>query len=527
MSLRITTHYQGAESVHELDLDRILIGRLTQADAPGLDLSHDGSVSRHHALIEMREGACWLTDLKSSFGTTVNGEDIRGKGAQQVWPEDTVTVGETTFRVALVAANQPAPAQPVGRSDPHEPTVQITCEIDSTHSHLSTTVPATTSDEKRLALLLELPEQFSAQAGMDALLQLIMDRVVAVIPHARRGALLLRDPQQDTLLLQAYVSPDGPAVSETLARRAMTEKRALLWHSTGGDDLSRSVRHHHILHGMYAPLEWQGEAYGVICVDSPVAADSFQEQDLEFLITIARYAAMALSEQRLRAELEQRVRLTDRLLANFSAKVRAQLVEQARLGKLRPGGSKSEVTLLFCDIVGFTRRAALMDAHDVVDMLNDYLGPAAQAVGRHGGTVDKFIGDALLAVFGSPEPDPHQHETAVRAAFAMQEAVRATSQLRAARGDVACHVRIGLHCGEVFHGFVGTLDRLEFTVIGDAVNRANRYCAAAGEDEIWISPELFHRVFKCVSADKVVAQTKEGDLAAYRIKAPKDTELKT
>lgn len=524
MSLRITTHYQAAESVHELDLDRVLIGRLTRADGPGLDLSDDGSVSRQHALIEMREGACWLTDLGSSFGTTVNGEDIRGKGAQRVWPRDTVTVGETTLRVALVPANQTAPAQPVGRSDPHEPTVQITCEIDSTHSHLSTTVPATTSDEKRLALLLELPEQFGVQAGMDALLQLIMDRVVAVIPHARRGALLLRDPQQDALLLQAYVSSDGPAVSETLARRAMTEKRGLLWHSMGSDDLSLSMRQHHILHGMYAPMEWQGEAYGVICVDSPVATDSFQEQDLEFLITIARYAAMALSEQRLRAELERHVRLTDRLLANFSPKVRARLVEQARQGKLRPGGTKSEVTLLFCDIVGFTRRAAQMDAHDVVDMLNDYLGPAAQAVGRHGGTVDKFIGDAMLAVFGSPEPDLHQHENAVRAAFAMLEAVRATGQLRAARGDVTCRVRVGLHCGEVFHGFVGTLDRLEFTVIGDAVNRANRYCAAAGEDEIWISPEVFHRVFKWVSAEKVVAQTKEGDLPAYRIKALKDAE---
>jgi adenylate cyclase len=340
---------------------------------------------------------------------------------------------------------------------------------------------------------------------------------VAVIPNARRGALLLRDPQHDTLLLKAYVSTDEPAVSETLARRALAEKRGLIWHSTAGIDPSRSVREHQILHGMYAPLEWQGEAYGVICVDSSIAADSFQEQDLEFLITLGRYAAMALSEQRLRAELDRHSRLTGRLLANFSPKVRAKLTEQARQGKLRPGGTKSEVTLLFCDLVGFTRLAAKMDAHDVVDMLNDYLGPAAQAVGRDGGTGGQVIGGALLAVFGSPEPDPSQHENGVRAAFALQEAVRATSQLRAARGDVTCQVRVGLHCGEAFHGFVGTLDRLEFTVIGDAVNRANRYCSAAGEDEIFISPEVFHRVFKSVSAEKVAAQTKEGELAAYRL----------
>jgi adenylate cyclase len=517
MSLRITIHHTGAETVREFDLDRVLIGRLTRADGPGLDLSDDASASRQHALIEVREGACWLSDLGSSFGTTVNGQNIRGKGPQRVWPEDTVTVGETTLRIALLPGAQPASAQPGSRPEPDKSAVQITRAIDTTRSHLGPAVPATTPAEKRLALLVELPEQFGAQTHVDALLQLIMNRVVAVIPNARRGALLLRDPQQDTLLLKAYVSPDEPAVSETLARRALAEKRGLLWHSTGSGDSSHSVRQHQILHGMYAPLERQGEVYGVICVDSPVAADSFQEQDLEFLLAIARYAAMALSEQRLRTELERHLRLTDRLLANFSPKVRAKLVEQARQGKLRPGGTKSEITLLFCDLVGFTRRAAQMDAHDVVDMLNDYLGPAVQAVGRHGGTVDKFIGDALLAVFGSPEPDPHQHENAVRAAFALQEAVRATSQLRAARGDVTCQVRVGLHCGEVFHGFVGTVDRLEFTVIGDAVNRANRYCSAAGEDEIWISTEVFHRVFKWVSAEKVLAQTKEGELVAYRL----------
>ena len=256
----------------------------------------------------------------------------------------------------------------------------------------------------------------------------------------------------------------------------------------------------------------------MICVDTPVVTDTFRDADLEFLIAIGQYAAMTLADQQMRAELRQNNKLVDRLLANFSPKVRALLLDQARKGKLRPGGVKSEITLLFCDICDFTRQSARMDARDVVDMLNDYFQPMVETIFRHDGTVDKFVGDAVLGVFGSPDADPQHHQKAVRAALALQQAVQATSQLRSTRGDLTCQVRIGLHCGEVFHGFIGTLDRLEFTVIGSAVNRAYRYCEGAGEGEVLISPDLFEHVFNLIKADKTTIQTKEGPLTAYRVK---------
>jgi adenylate cyclase len=366
-------------------------------------------------------------------------------------------------------------------------------------------------------MLLDLPMQFSAQTGTNELLEIIMNRVIAVIPSARRGALLLRDPQQDVLLLKAYVSGGEPAVSETLARRALSEKHGFIWRAGQAGDNSRSMREFQMVTGMCAPIQWQDRAFGVICVDSPILTDTFGEDDLEFLIAVGQYAGMALAEQQYLADLRRNGKLVDRLLANFSPKVRTVLVEQAHLGKLRPGGAKSEVTVLFCDICGFTKHAAQADAHDVVDMLNQYFQPLVEVIFRHDGTVDKFVGDAVLAVFGSPEPDPQQHQKAVRAAVAMQEAVRTTSQLRAARSEVSCKMRIGLHCGEVFHGFVGGTDRLEFTVIGDAVNRACRFCEAAGEGEILISQDVFQRVFNFVKADKTSIATREGELTAFRV----------
>ena len=398
------------------------------------------------------------------------------------------------------------------------PEMQILKMVDTGPRVPQAVAADTTPAEKRMALLLDFPRQFSAHSGVNDLFQTIMARVVEVIPAARRGALLMRDGEKDNLLLKAYVANEEPAVSETLARRTLSERCAFIWTAGAGGDLSQSIRSLQIVNGMFAPLQWQDQVFGVICVDSPVAGDHFCDEDLQFLISIGRYAGMALAEQQLHDALRLRDKMIDRLLANFSPKLREGMVEQARQGKLRPGGVKSEVTILFCDLCGFTQLASNMDAHDVADMLNDYFQPVVDAIFREDGVVDKFVGDAVLAVFGSPEAEPQQHQKAVRAAVAIQQAVEATTRLRAARNDVTCRMRVGVHCGEVFHGFVGTLNRLEFTIIGDAVNRACRYCQAAGEGEILISPSVFQHVFNLVKAEKAAVQTKEGELMAHRVK---------
>lgn len=121
-------------------------------------------------------------------------------------------------------------------------------------------------------------------------------------------------------------------------------------------------------------------------------------------------------------------------------------------------------------------------------------------------------------MFGSPEPHPRQHQEAVRAALEIQAAVRATSLLRTARGDITCEISVGLHCSKVFHGFVGTVDRLEFTVIGDPVNRACRYCDAAGAGEIILSADHPQRVYSAVQAEMITVPSQEGELPAYRLK---------
>ena len=159
-----------------------------------------------------------------------------------------------------------------------------------------------------------------------------------------------------------------------------------------------------------------------------------------------------------------------------------------------------------------------MDTDDVVDLLNDYFSALTDAIFQHDGTIDKITGDAILAVFGCPEPDSMRHEKAVRAALAMQSAMAIVSEQRTRRGQVTCTIGIGVHCGEVLHGFIGSNDRMELTIIGEAANWTARYCDGAAGGEILISPALHQRLWRYVDAEFTTIQTKhEGMLSAYRL----------
>ncbi|GAK61742.1 adenylate/guanylate cyclase [Candidatus Vecturithrix granuli] len=349
-------------------------------------------------------------------------------------------------------------------------------------------------------------------------LQAVVEQLVHAIPGATRGALVLYDGLNGTLLLQAYISANGPSVDKTLVQQVITEQKGLIWQSPEekeeDDQNSRSIEA-----AMYAPLLWQDHVLGVICVDTPHPGTRFIAEDLQFLSAVAQCLAMAMMNQQLQETLREKAKLLERVLASFSPKVGQKLIERSRHGKLRPGGKKSEVTILYVDIRGFTRMSTGRDAEDVVDILNAYFSPLMKAIFHYDGIIDKFVGDAILAVFGSPESDANQYRKAIQAAWEMQAAVQALNTDRNARGQVTCDIGIGIHCGEVLHGFIGAAEQVEFTVIGDAVNRASRYCDGANAGEVLISPEVYQRVWEIVKEERTAIQTKhEGAFLAYRIK---------
>ncbi len=414
-------------------------------------------------------------------------------------------------RVALLAREELAGAGVNG------PAVEITQDLDASVSPY----PAhkyVAADQARAALLYELPLLFGGGAAVTDLLQETLLRIQRVIPAASHAALLAKDRSTQELLLLAHVPAGAPAVSLTLATQVMESNKACIW-IRGQHKATASLDTYGVHSGIYAPLLWQNETLGVFLVSSKDSETELTREDLKLIVALAHHAAMALASARLQNDLRRKSELLERMLTNFSPRIRSALLERASRGTLRLGGEKSEVTVLCSDVRGFTKTSEKLSTDEIVELLNDYFEGLVDAIFQNDGTIDKFLGDGILAVFGSPERDDAQHRKALRAALAMQDVMKKRNQVRGSRGLTTCEIGIGIHCGEVFHGFIGTPNRMEFTVIGDAVNRTARYCAGALGGEILLSPQLFQRAWSLAEVEPSKIGTKhEGEFEAYRLK---------
>jgi adenylate cyclase len=519
--VRIRYRYRGNEKTFDQTVDAVVLGRPRAGVHVDIDLSPDLRVSRPHARISIADGRYWIEDLGSANGTEVDGLQIKGRGKLQLEPGHTICISDTTIEVEIPVA-EAAPDSgwaSIDRTliDTHDAHLDIAEMLDAAAPVFEPGQPIDPDRARALALLYELPLQFGEQTELDALFQTIIERLVAIIPAASRGALLLEDQASGEVLLKAHVPAGQPSVSMTLASRTMARRQGFIWRE--GIDPSQSQFLHRIKAGMYVPLIWKGQVMGAACVDNSDGGAIFTADDLRLMLAVAHYAAMAAMQNQLQAELRRNATLLGRLLTNFSPKIRDTLLSRAAHGRLRLGGERSEVVILVSDIRGFTKLTAGMDTDDVMDLLNDYFSALVEAIFKHDGTVDKINGDAILAVFGSPEPDSSRHEKALRAAMAMQAAMTEVSEQRKRRGQVTCAIGIGIHCGDVLHGFIGSNDRMELTIIGEAANWTARYCDGAGGGEILLSPAMHQRLWRYIETELITIDTKhEGSLSAYRLK---------
>lgn len=187
------------------------------------------------------------------------------------------------------------------------------------------------------------------------------------------------------------------------------------------------------------------------------------------------------------ARLEQ---AAGQLSRYFSPEV-AERVATADPEFLRPGGSLRFVAVLVSDIEGFTSLSASMGPDATLRFLADYQKRMTEVIFRHGGSVDKFIGDGILATFGATGAMPSPCARAVATADGMMQALEAINAERRATGQPAIAHRIGVHAGDAMVGNVGSEDRLEFTVIGDVVNLADRIeqaCKRTGDAVLLSAP---------------------------------------
>jgi len=379
-----------------------------------------------------------------------------------------------------------------------------------------------------LETLSTLSTSIGGAESLADLMPVLEEELPLMIPNATRGAVLLPDGR-GKLLLKAHWPQGEHSVSMTWVKQAFDNRQAFLWSVPEEDAAAEATLHsayfYKVQSAIYVPLTAGQEVLGVIYVDNHLIRDAFETADLELMKVLAAQVAQFIKHRVLNREDNRQTDMRSIFMRQFPPKVAERLAGKYSREKI--GGERADpVTILVSDVRNFTALSAQMDPDAVVRMINEMFDALVPIVFEFDGVVDKFVGDSVLAVFGSPEPDDQQWEKAVRAALEMQNAIRMLGEGRRARRLPEFEIGISVHSGEVIHGFIGSQQRTEYTIIGDAVNKASRFCDGAGPGEIVISEPVFEQVFDFVDVVPKSIKTKHADveptLKAYVVKGIRD-----
>ena len=343
--------------------------------------------------------------------------------------------------------------------------------------------------ENRLKVLLEVSRLLSSSGSIDNLLAKILDLVFSIL-DIDRAALIMIDPETGEFGPPVVETARDISLGEPYSRNILNYVRersvAALFSDAVSDprlEDAQSIVIQSVRSSMCAPLKPRDKVIGVLYVDNLNAPALFTGDDLELLSAFAAQAAIAIDNARLAERLQQEAVARNNLLRFFPPTTIAQLMAQP---KFADEPIETVVTALFCDISGFTEMSARMSPRDIVALLNHYFPKITEVVFRHEGTLEKYIGDALLAVWGAPF---RRDDDALRASMAAVEMQQVVNDLSIHSGMPAVRIHIGLHSGPVAAGNIGSEHFLQYATIGDTTNLASRICGLAEAGEIAMSED--------------------------------------
>ena len=490
----------------------------------------DRIISKEHCqIVETPEGRYELRDLGSLNGTYIQGSRA---GNQILNDGDEITLGSTR----LLYQEQ---------ADDDSVIQRVTIAPQAMESHIRQRIAAEADkefipekeifDEKvlrrdyeRLRIAHDLARSVGNELDLDKLLQKILDKAFELL-QADRGVILLMDAT-GTPVPRVVKTKDGRVeeivLSNSIINEVIREKAAVL-SSDATIDSRFSGAHSIIMQGirstMCVPLLHGEELLGIMNLDSQIATNAFGEKDLRVFSGIGTQAAFAIQNARLAHQIEHEARTRAQFERFFSPGMVQQMVE----GKLKLDGvgEARDVTVMFADIRGFTAMTEKSTAHEVVELLNDYFEVMVEVLFQYNGTLDKYVGDELMALFGVPLDNPDAALAGVECALEMQHAMTEFNQTRVAEGLVPVHMGIGVNTGEVVYGAIGSSKTVQYTVIGDPVNVASRLCSLAKPGEIIVSEYTMQMVQDHIEADalpKVRVKGKHDELTVFRVTGLKD-----
>ncbi len=384
--------------------------------------------------------------------------------------------------------------------------VQISAnEIIGRQTHLSIESAAATPEEikdlRRKAKMLELLYEMSKSIGTVFDLKEIFEKATDLIfrgTPADRVVALIADETIDGKILDYSLFPIAVrtrdentdkqtsklTISRTITQKVMREKVAVLSQDARTDDQflgSDSIVSQGVRSTICAPLITESNVHGVLYADRLDPFATFTADHLEMISAVAAQTAVTVET----VKAHKRLAREEVARANYSRFMPEYVVKQLldNPNSFRLGGVNQQVTVLFADIRGFTSFSEKEKPEKVVGLLNRYFSVMTDIIFEHGGTLDKYIGDGLMAIFGAPTAGEEDALNAVKAAVTMQKRLAQLNKELYAEGYGTISIGIGLHTGEATIGYIGSNKRSEYTAIGDTVNLASRLesCAAGGQ----------------------------------------------
>ncbi|HEX3850901.1 MAG TPA: adenylate/guanylate cyclase domain-containing protein [Polyangiaceae bacterium] len=388
------------------------------------------------------------------------------------------------------------PQMPATRVDVNDKARQIGTQIAAVgkgfmpYDKLAGNTDQLAQDYERLRLSHELSREIALERDLPTLLNKILLTIFKFV-RADRGVIFLMNPQGELVpgASQRRDGTDAPIpVSSTIMNHVIKERATVLTHDAAMDfaaSKGKSMILNRISSAIVAPLLHNNEILGVLWLDSETLAQ-FQPKDMEIVTAIASQAAMFIEINILGKKVELEIVNRERFSRLLSPNI-AQRVLSGELEVKKGGQLVGECTVFNSDIRGFTPLSEGSRPEELVTLLNDYFEQMVDILFKYEGTLDKFMGDGIMALWGAPVAHPDDAFRSVSCALEQMEALGKFNRLRVDAGEQPLAIGIGIHTGPLVAGYIGSSKALSYTVIGDTANTSARLCGVASSGQVLVS----------------------------------------
>lgn len=501
---------------------------------------NDREISKEHAVIERLNGRYTVRDLRSSNGTYVNSKRVSDSPLKD---GDEIQLGSMRLFFTVERANDPRtsvrdlvtilPQDPSGTTHIHAKLEDKPADLDFRPASEVDDLETLKRDYEKLRLTHEL-SRVGLTLDLQVLLSKTLEVVFSILP-ADNGVIMLVDPETNMLAPHTVKQrsrgdkPQEILLSSTILNQVLHDRASVLSSDAFLDPRfsgSQSIISQGIRAAMCVPLVAQEKVVGLMHLDSRERVGAFTEKDLQLLKAIAVQTAIAIENTRLVRQIEEEARTRGQLSRFLSPHVVEAMVAGKGEAIQKGGRERTDATVLFADIRGFTKLSENAGGpQEVVDLLNDYFERLVEIVFKRHGVLDKFIGDALMATWGTLDGDRDSTYNAVAAAIEFREAIRQFNRERSDDGLPLIGMGVGVNSGRLVAGYMGAKRRLEYTVIGDTVNTASRICGIAQPGQVLISDATHQRVADRIEARYLGTRQvkgKEHEVKVYEAMGVKD-----